>query len=102
MERATGLASPVMPHYRCKACGNRTRFDVLSSRRSRAFHHFDLAGECTVEEEDVLSLVVESVTCRWCGSTSAIETLDEDQADRPGQAAAAGSAAQASDAAVVS
>jgi len=50
---------------------------VLSTTRSRAFHHFDLGGGLTVEDEDVLSHVVESVTCRWCGSTTAIETVDE-------------------------
>lgn len=66
--------------YRCRACGNRTRFDVLSTRRSRAFHHFDLGGACAIEEEDVLSLVVESVTCRWCGSSSSIEEIAGDTA----------------------
>jgi transposase len=66
-----------MARYRCSACGNRTRFDVLSTRRTRAFHHFDLGGSDAVEQEEVLSLVVESVTCRWCGSSTAIEILDE-------------------------
>lgn len=64
--------------YRCSACGNRTRFDVLSTRRTRAFHHFDLAGICAVEEEEVLALEVESVTCRWCNGSASVEVLDAD------------------------
>ncbi len=55
--------------YRCGACGNLTRFDVLSTRRSKRFVHFSLAGEPTTEEEEVLEERVESVTCRWCGSS---------------------------------
>ncbi len=65
------------PRYRCAACGNLTRFDVTTTRRSRAFHHFSLGGELTVEEEEVLSEVVEDVSCRWCGSGSAIEVVAE-------------------------
>ncbi len=61
--------------YRCQACGNRTRFDVLATRRTRSFHHYSLGGEDVVEEEEVLDELVESVTCRWCGSSTAIETL---------------------------
>ena len=61
--------------YRCAACGNLTRFDVTTTRRARAFHHFSLGGELTVEEEQVLSETVEEVTCRWCGSGSAIEVV---------------------------
>ncbi len=59
--------------YRCEACGNKTRFDVVETKRVRAFHHFNLAGELTIEEEEVLGHEVESVTCRWCGSKDAIE-----------------------------
>ena len=55
--------------YRCSACGNLTRFDVVSSRRTRAFHHYTLGGELTVEEEEVLDAAVEGVTCRWCGAS---------------------------------
>ncbi|MGH2811547.1 MAG: hypothetical protein ACRDI1_02375 [Actinomycetota bacterium] len=61
--------------YRCSACGNLTRFDVVSTRRTRAFHHYSLGGELTVEDEEVLDLVVEKVTCRWCGSADEIETV---------------------------
>ncbi|HEV3351661.1 MAG TPA: hypothetical protein VG076_01990 [Acidimicrobiales bacterium] len=63
--------------YRCAACGNLTRFDVTVTRRTRAFHHYAIGGELTVEDEDVLSEVVEEVACRWCGSGSQVETLEE-------------------------
>jgi hypothetical protein len=56
--------------YRCDACGNRTRFDVFETRRVRSFHHLTLGGDLTVEEEEVLDLVVDKVVCRWCGETT--------------------------------
>jgi hypothetical protein len=69
----------VPTRYRCGACGNLTRFDVLTSRRTRAFHHYSIGGELTVEEEDVLEERVEQVTCRWCGATGdAIERVAAD------------------------
>ena len=55
--------------YLCAACGNKTRFDVFETKRVRAFQHFSLGGEMTVEEEEVLEHTVERVVCRWCGST---------------------------------
>jgi hypothetical protein len=55
--------------FRCSACGNLTRFDVVSSRRTRAFHHFSVGGELSVEDEEVLDETIESVTCRWCGAS---------------------------------
>ena len=66
-----------IPRYRCAACGNLTRFDVTVTRRSRAFHHYTVGGDLTVEDEDVLSEVVEDVSCRWCGSGRAVEQLPE-------------------------
>jgi hypothetical protein len=61
--------------YRCSACGNLTRFDVTITRRTRAFHHYTVGGELTVESEQVLSEEVEDVSCRWCGSGRAVEEL---------------------------
>ena len=75
MRGADSLGS-VTTAYRCGACGNRTRFDVLSERRSRAFHHYALDGSVAVEEEEVLSMTIEAVTCRWCGSSAAIEEIE--------------------------
>jgi hypothetical protein len=61
--------------YRCNACGNLTRFDVVTTRRATAFFHYSVGGELSVEEEAVLFESVESVTCRWCGRSSAIEEV---------------------------
>jgi hypothetical protein len=73
------LTRVTSPRYRCSACGNLTRFDVVTSRRTRAFHHFNLGGELTVEDETVLDEVVEEVTCRWCSSSTAIERFEESE-----------------------
>ncbi|MGH2949450.1 MAG: hypothetical protein ACRDPC_24885 [Solirubrobacteraceae bacterium] len=70
--------------YRCAGCGNLTRFDVVATRRTRAFHHFSLGGDLTVEDEEVLEEQVEDVTCRWCGAGRAqIETLPVDELAEP-------------------
>ena len=68
-------ARPV-PRYRCDACGNLTRFDVVTTRRTRGFHHYSVGGDLTVEDEEVLSEVVEDVSCRWCGNGRAVHPLD--------------------------
>ena len=62
--------------YRCRACGNLTRFDVVATRRTRSFHHFSVGGDLEVEDETVLDEQVESVECRWCGAAGdSIEVL---------------------------
>lgn len=67
--------------YRCTACGNLTRFDVTTTRRTRAFHHYTVGGDLQVEEEEeVLSEVVEEVTCRWCGTGTSVEVRDGEPA----------------------
>ena len=67
--------------YRCTACGNVTRFDVIATRRTRAFHHYSIAGDLEIEDEEVLDERIEQVTCRWCnGSGSAIELLSAGEA----------------------
>ena len=55
--------------YRCNACGNVTRFDVLATRRTRSFHHYTISGELEIETEEVLEERVEQVTCRWCSAS---------------------------------
>ena len=69
-----------MTRYRCAACGNLTRFDVTSTRRTRAFHHYTVGGELTIEDEQVLSEVVEEVSCRWCNSAKSVEALADSEA----------------------
>jgi hypothetical protein len=68
--------------YRCSACGNLTRFDVVASRRTRAFHHFTVGGDLEIEEEEVLDARVEAVTCRWCGAAGeSIEVIPRETAN---------------------
>jgi hypothetical protein len=59
--------------FRCTQCGNLTRFDVVETRRTRAYYHFSLGGDLSVEDEEVLGGERESVMCRWCGSTDVDE-----------------------------
>ena len=63
--------------YRCSACGNLTRFDVTTTKRTTAFHHFTVGGELTIEDEQVLEERVEDVVCRWCNSGAAVEALPD-------------------------
>lgn len=72
---ATSVAVMPPARYRCAACGNLTRFDVVTDRRTRAFHHFSVGGDLAVEEQEVLAEHVVEVCCRWCGHGRAIETL---------------------------
>jgi RNase P subunit RPR2 len=66
-----------MPRYRCENCGNKTRFDVVATEKSKSFYHYNLAGELTIENSEVEVFEVESVTCRWCGSTKTV--VDESE-----------------------
>ena len=61
--------------WRCRQCGNLTRFDVTRRTRSREYVHVDLAGEPTVEERQVSEDVVEHVTCRWCSAVDSVEVV---------------------------
>ena len=67
--------------WRCGGCGNLTRFDVTSTRRATEFWHFDLAGDHSVEESSVHEAQVESVICRWCGRSDAIELVPRAEGD---------------------
>jgi hypothetical protein len=69
------VAGPSGTRFRCRACGNLTRFDVVETRTTRAYYHFALGGELTVEEEEVLRAARERVTCRWCGSSDDVEEV---------------------------
>ena len=67
---------PAVHRYRCTACGNLTRFDVTTTRRTRAFHHYSVGGELSIEDEEVLAEDVEEVTCRWCGPAGDVVPFD--------------------------
>ncbi|MGH8867307.1 MAG: hypothetical protein ACRDYU_04840 [Actinomycetes bacterium] len=58
--------------WRCRRCGNLTRFDVTRTARVREYVHCDLAGDAHVEESDVLTETVEEVRCRWCGGRDTV------------------------------
>ncbi len=67
--------------FRCGQCGNLTRFDVVESRTTRAYYHFSLGGELSVEDEEVVTSHRERVTCRWCGSSDHIDEVAVDEED---------------------
>ena len=72
--------------YRCSACGNLTRFDVIANRRTREYQHFSVGGELNVEEGELLEERIEQVTCRWCAATgAAIEQIKTDATTADGQ-----------------
>lgn len=73
--------SPTPARYRCTACGNLTRFEVTTTRRTRSFHHYTIGGELSVEDTEVLAEEVESVLCRWCGTDSSVVQVDADEID---------------------
>jgi hypothetical protein len=66
------MATDTPTRYRCTACGNLTRFDVTSTTRTRAFHHYTVGGELVVEDPEVLDERIEEVVCRWCGTGSSV------------------------------
>ncbi len=62
--------------YRCRHCGNRTRFDVEETLRRRRFYHYTLGGEAAVDEEEILETEVQRVVCRWCERSDGIEPIE--------------------------
>ncbi|HEY4927765.1 MAG TPA: hypothetical protein VIH95_01340 [Acidimicrobiales bacterium] len=78
---ATATAPEDVVRYRCAACGNLTRFNVVTTRRTSAFHHFSVGGDLSVEEEEVIDETVEEVTCRWCGNGKGVEVLETSDAE---------------------
>lgn len=61
---------------RCDACGNLTRFDVIESRKTKAFYHFTIGGEIEVEEAEVLESRFDEILCRWCGHGRSVVFVD--------------------------
>ena len=78
---ATATTPGDVVRYRCAACGNLTRFNVVITRRTSAFHHFSVGGDLTIEDEEVLDETVEEVACRWCGNGNGVEVLGSGAAD---------------------
>ncbi len=67
--------------WRCRQCGNLTRFDIVRTSRVTEYVHVSLAGEQTVDETHVLDEVLEAVTCRWCAGADTVDLVD--RADAP-------------------
>ncbi len=61
--------------WRCRHCGNLTRFDVTRTTRAQEYVHVDLSGEQVVEQRELVSDVVEHVSCRWCSAVDAVEVV---------------------------
>ena len=74
--RTSTVVAGTQTRYRCTACGNLTRFDVVTTSTVKAFHHYTVGGDLEVEETEMLSESVDSVTCRWCGHGRGIEVVD--------------------------
>lgn len=60
------------------------------TRRTRAFHHYTIGGELSVEDTEVLAEDVESVVCRWCGTAESVAPVDADELDATDVDAASG------------
>ena len=83
--RATGTLGRMPTRYRCSACGNLTRLDVVATRRTREYHHFSVGGELNVEDGELLEERIEQVSCRWCGAAGdAIERVEQVEAVESG------------------
>ena len=80
--------------WRCTACGNLTRFDVVRSSRVREYVHVDLAGEPVVEEREVLRDEVEQVRCRWCDAVDRVELVDRPATEAGAEVGAAPAASE--------
>jgi hypothetical protein len=61
--------------WRCRQCGNLTRFDVTRRTRAQEYVHVDLAGEASVEDRVVAEHVVEHENCRWCSAVDAVKVV---------------------------
>ena len=78
----SGVPAPTpSTRWRCTACGNLTRFDVVRSSTVRDYVHVDLAGDPVVEEHEVLREVVDQVRCRWCDAVDKVELIDRPAPD---------------------
>lgn len=68
--------------WRCRLCGNLTRFDITRSTRADEYVHVDLAGNQVVETRTLVHDVVEHVTCRWCSAVDQVEVIARPAVDR--------------------
>lgn len=52
-----------------------TRFDVVREAKTREYWHLELAGDAAVEDIEVLSERVVSISCRWCGRDDTVAVV---------------------------
>ncbi|MEI6453157.1 MAG: hypothetical protein WCO31_01035 [Actinomycetes bacterium] len=50
---------------------------MTTTTTRRAYYHFTVGGELSVENPEAVSETVDSVACRWCGHGNGIEVLTE-------------------------
>jgi hypothetical protein len=58
--------------WRCRHCGNLTRFDVQRRRLTSEFWHLDLAGVPRIDDVVVQQEEILAVRCRWCGADDGV------------------------------
>ncbi len=75
MEGTTACDDCVVSFLRGREPGDAVVIDVTTTTRVRAFHHFSVGGELSVEEPEVLSETVDEVLCRGCGTGGAVEVV---------------------------
>lgn len=75
------MSAVPVTRYRCKACGNLTRFDVTTTRTTRSFHHYTVGGKLVVDQVEVRRESVDEVSCRWCGHGHDVEVVTGDTAE---------------------
>ncbi len=69
--------------WRCRRCGNLTRFDVTRTTRAQEYVHVDLSGRQVVEDRELLDDTVERVVCRWCRAVDDVEVVPRPAAGAP-------------------
>lgn len=65
----------VSSRYRCRSCGNLSRFEIDTIRRVRERHNVTAAGKVVVEGAELLDETVDRVLCDWCGHGSDVVQL---------------------------
>jgi DNA-directed RNA polymerase subunit RPC12/RpoP len=77
------VAAVTALRYRCAACGNLTRFDVVTTSTMKAYHHYSVGGDLEIEDVEIISESVDSVSCRWCGHGRAVDVVDATVGELP-------------------
>lgn len=75
-------SSMSVKRYRCGACGNLTRFEVVMSRRTRETHHVGLDGIPVIGGAELLADSAEEVVCAWCGDAGQVAPMTSIDGDR--------------------